>query len=180
MTGTADAIVTLFVLLLFACLFYGPWQAVCTDLARQLVFERRDRLFDLAASNRLAFDSEEYRKIRLTLEGMIRFAHSLTWPRLLMILLFRRRTLDRDSTPRIAETIASIKDATVRKQVFDLVAEATTSLVVMMMLKSIFIAPIAFILYLLAICSSGLRRLLKPSSVPKNWSEAIEEEARFA
>src|SRR6516162_8405362 len=116
MTGTADAIVTLFVLLLFACLFYGPWQAVCTDLARQLVFERRDRLFDLAASNRLAFDSEEYRKIRLTLEGMIRFAHSLTWPRLLMILLFRRRTLDRDSTPRIAETIASIKDATVRKQ----------------------------------------------------------------
>jgi len=31
-------------------ILYGPWQAICTDIARQMLFEKRDAIFDLAQS----------------------------------------------------------------------------------------------------------------------------------
>lgn len=89
---------------------YGPWQTLCEDRARQHLFEARARIFDLAADGRLSFDSEEYRGIRSTLNCLIRYAHQLTWPRILAYALFIR-------TPEgatITDYIKRIEDANTR------------------------------------------------------------------
>jgi hypothetical protein len=183
----ADAVISLFGLTLFACLFYGPWQAVCTDWARQIVFEKRDRLFDLAADGRLQFSSDEYRLLRSGFEGMIRFAHELTWPRLLFYAKLRHRMGIADDHS-LAQATARIEDAEAREQVNELVFEATIVLIVMMALKSIFVAPIAFVAGCLAMCSTGFKYLIsnsavvlvRNSAIGRNLSETIQAEARLA
>ena len=42
----------------FLLLFYGPWQSVCTDVARQLMFEQRDKIFDMARGGMINFEFE--------------------------------------------------------------------------------------------------------------------------
>jgi hypothetical protein len=80
----ANAIAALIVLSLLLLFFYGPWQSAVTDFARQVVFEERDAVFDMAADAKLAFDSDEYRTIRDAFNSLIRFAHELKWTRLLI------------------------------------------------------------------------------------------------
>jgi hypothetical protein len=183
----ADAVISLFGLTFFASLFYGPWQAACADWARQIVFEKRDRLFDLAADGGLSFSSDEYRMLRSGLEGMIRFAHELTWPRLLFHAKLRHRMGIADDHS-LAEAAARIEDPGVRQQVNELVFEATIGLIVMMALKSIVVAPFAFVAGCLAMCSSGFKYLIRNravvlvrnSTIGRNLSETIQAEARLA
>lgn len=51
----AEALLGIAALSLIAVVFYGPWQAVCTDWSRNYIFEARDRIFDLAESGELEF-----------------------------------------------------------------------------------------------------------------------------
>jgi hypothetical protein len=139
----ADALVSLAMLMAFACLFYGPWQAVCTDVARQLIFERRDALFDLARAGKLDFASPEYKAIRRMMEGMIRFAHELTWVR----LCFVHRVSVRHELP-LMSAIDSIKDPATKEKVEALLRECTTVLMATMAAKSVFMAPIVTLLML--------------------------------
>ena len=109
--AAANAVISLLALALFVCLFYGPWQAVCTDWARQILFEKRDKLFDMAMAGKLHFASEEYKSIRRMLESMIRFAHHLTWPKLLFIKKMHR---DSDTArPQLFEMVERIQDKAV-------------------------------------------------------------------
>jgi hypothetical protein len=171
----ATALISLIALVLFAWLFYGPWQAVCTDGARQLIFEKRDKLFDLAADGKLDFASEEYRTIRKLLEGMIRFAHTLTWPRLVMAIYLRRH-----DDPAVDKMISRIEDSVTRKRVAELVFDSAVVLIAMMALKSIFVAPLAFVVCLFAVCSSGVKSVIRGFFTPGNLTHVIEEEARLA
>ena len=82
-----EAIAGILTVLAFAVVFYGPWQWICTDMARQKAFEKRDAIFDIAARGDLDFDSEEYRNIRDALEKLIRYAHEFTLPNFVYILL---------------------------------------------------------------------------------------------
>lgn len=173
-----NAVISLIVLVLFACFFYGPWQAACTDWARQIIFEKRDELFDLAAKGKLDFASDEYRTIRCALEGLIRFAHELTWPRLLLFMLLRHR-LGIGEQRCLSRAIARIRDPVVREQVNDLTFEATAGLIAMMALKSIFVAPVAFIVCCVALCSSGFRYVVRDNLVVKSLSESIQTEAQL-
>jgi hypothetical protein len=174
----ANAVISLLALILFVCLFYGPWQAACTDWVRQIIFERRDRLFDMAAAGKLDFASEEYKFIRRTLEGMIRFAHDLTWPRLLFFRLVRRDPRPA-ARPQLLEMIDRIEDLSVRKQVIYLVDECTLRLIVVMALKSIFVAPVAFVMWFIVLCSTGFKFLVRNNSIVENLSETILTEAQF-
>jgi hypothetical protein len=177
-----NGLISLLALILLVCVFYGPWQAACTDWARQVVFERRDRLFDLAAQGSLEFTSDNYRALRAGLEGMIRFAHELTWPRLLFHVILRKRmgVADRHA---LTEAIACIEDPTVRRQVTELIAEATFGLIIMMLLKSIVIAPVAFLAWCIAMCSSGFKYFIgnsRNSATVRSLSETIQAEAQLA
>jgi hypothetical protein len=82
-----EAVLGLAALCLVASVFYGPWQATCTDWARNFVFESRDKIFDLALSGELDFDSEEYQAIRNSLQSLIRYCHDLTLPKIVFHLV---------------------------------------------------------------------------------------------
>jgi hypothetical protein len=83
----ADSILSLVMIIIIAVLFYGPWQVLCAGIARQLIFERRNLIFNFAQRGDLDFNSKEYRDIRNSLNLMIRFAHQATVPRLFFISL---------------------------------------------------------------------------------------------
>lgn len=86
----ADALISIVLTIVFLIWFYGPWQNTCTDYARQIIFEQRDKLFDIAASGRMPFDSKEYKMLRASLNAVIRFAHEATLPRMLYLYIFLR------------------------------------------------------------------------------------------
>ena len=112
-----------------------------TDIARQIVFEKRDAIFDLAHSGKLSFDSQEYRTIRASLQSSIRFAHELTLPRFLVItiLLWSRGSHPEDSDLRRA--IRRIADPATRIEVERLIGQAYRALFGMMVAKS----PLMFV-----------------------------------
>jgi hypothetical protein len=81
--------------------------------------------------------------------------------------------------PSTKEAAERIEDHFVRHQVKDLVRESAVALVGMMALKSIFVAPIAFVVCIISLCSTGLKFTLRDNSVVNSLSETIQDEAQF-
>jgi hypothetical protein len=153
----ANAIVALAALAALLSLFYGPWQTVCTNLSRQIIFERRDRLFDMALAGRLEFDSEAYRATRRRLNGLLRFAHDLTWQELVVAAYTKQRL-----NPKLPDWRADLESLPkdVRKDIEELVRECAATLTGMMALKSILIGPLVFVILVGAMCTLGASWLL--------------------
>ena len=108
----ADALLGLLSLTLFLIIFYGPWQAVCTDWGRHVVFGSRDKIFDMAADGELDFDSEEYKDIRASLQLLIRYLHFATAPAVLVHVFFgvtKENSVLKTSINRIGATEARKK-----------------------------------------------------------------------
>lgn len=63
------------------------WKAYTMNLTRQHLFELRDRLFDAARRGDISYDSTAYGMARVTINGMIRFCHELTFGRMLTIAI---------------------------------------------------------------------------------------------
>lgn len=59
--------------------FSRPWQSLWTAVSRQHLFELRDRLFDIAADERIEFSNPVYCQLREYLNGCIRFTHKITF-----------------------------------------------------------------------------------------------------
>jgi len=68
--------------LVFVC-----WRTYRVDALRQRLFALRDELFDYATSGAISYDDPAYWNLRLLMNGMIRFAHRLTFPRLLLAVV---------------------------------------------------------------------------------------------
>lgn len=142
MAQATSALLGLGIFTALVCLIYGPWQWVCTDYARQVLFEKRDEIFDLAAAGKLSFKSSEYRTIRRSLESSIRFAHDLTLPYFLLMLIARKDAIGEKS--ELLEAVERIQDDEVRKEVSKKVAEAKQTLVLMLGFKS----PLVMLVFL--------------------------------
>jgi hypothetical protein len=155
----ADALISLATLIAFACLFYGPWQAACTDTARQFIFERRDALFDIARSGQLDFASSEYKIVRRSMEGMIRYAHELTWINLWFLSRVEAK-VTADALP-ITRAIESISDPSTRDKVKGLVNESIFSLMAMMAAKSIFLMPFIAVVMMYSYGAYGFSALVR-------------------
>jgi len=164
----------------FVVLFYGPWQEACTDFARQIVFEQRDKLFDMAREGRMKFDSNEYRTIRISMENMIRFAHELTLPRLIYMSFFIRNSSDRGHTS-ILVAVANVKDEHVRNDIVELLNKSYLTLIVMMAFKSLICVAL---LPIIAITGAVARAFGTISSACKTYvmktGELIQLEAECA
>jgi hypothetical protein len=136
-------------------ILYGPWQAICTDIACQLLSEKRDAIFDLARSGRFSFNGREYGTIRSALQASIRFAHELTLPRfLLMAVVFAVRP-SRPEDSALYRAIRQIPDPATRNQVERLIAQAYRVMVTMMIVKS----PVMMLLllpWLPVLCAAGM------------------------
>lgn len=173
-----DAFVTLALLLLFAVFLIGPWREACTAFARQVVFEKRDAIFDLAADGKLSFTSREYRTIRASLEKMIRFAHDLTIYRFAWLSGAITATRKDDEASDLFLAIKSLPDPEVRDRVFRLVFEAHRAVLLMMLCKS----PVLAVFGLVVLVPIGTLRRLRDTrrKVFRNSAELVQVEAEHA
>lgn len=165
----ADALASLLAALLLVVLFYGPWQSVCTDWARQTIFESRDRLFDMAREGRLSFESDEYRTIRSSLESLIRYAHQLTIVRFAWMLSMRETPLKRSN---MDTAISKIYDQDTRNEVRGLTDRACRAIIWMMGAKSLL-----GIMVMIAAPFKPVRRIAV--TIAKTHVDEIQKEAEI-
>jgi len=148
----ANAFFTFISICFVLFILYGPWQATCTDIARQYCFKKRDALFDIAMSGRIDFDSSEYRTMRLSLEKTIRYCHNLSFFKLITLGLDRshfkqEETIHLSSLSRAASRVA---DVATREELEELACDVEMFLVVTVILKS----PFLWLLFPLLILAS--------------------------
>ncbi len=139
-----DAMFTILCVIALFAIIYGPWQSLCTDYARQKLFEKRDELFNLAASGKLSFDSKVYKETRLQIERNIRFAHELTLPRFLLLSWLLNKNKRESSVSTLMHSIHNIPDHETRTLVLKLMKSTSSTMLYMMFAKS----PIAMFLSL--------------------------------
>lgn len=173
-----DAFWTLVCVAVIAYLFYGPWQSVCTSYARQIVFEKRDAIFDIAVQGGLDFKSTEYKAIRSSLEKSIRFAHELTLPRFFLYRWYLQKANLKQSSSDLAEAMNGIGDENTRRRVMRLVGEAHIALVLMMLAKSPLTVAVAVGVVLISRFRGGVRRKLVAWAGP--FGEMAQIEAEYA
>lgn len=173
----ADALISIILLTILSFLLAGPWQDLCTDFARQVIFEKRDRIFDMARRKTLSFESAEYRTIRSSLELSIRFAHELTiWRFLLMAIALRQRgELNRKSELR--QALDRIENSEVRAEINRNIREANIALIWMVIAKSPLFA-VLLLLYVIVRSMNGASQKLKREVI--KVADVIQHEAEIA
>jgi hypothetical protein len=78
--GFTTALILLFIQILVL------WPSFRLDAFRQSLFALRDELFDYAADGHISFDDPAYGLLRKSMNGFIRYAHNLTFFRLLVTI----------------------------------------------------------------------------------------------
>jgi hypothetical protein len=177
MTIYAEAIAGLFAFSLLLLFFYGPWQQTATDVARQLVFERRDQWFDLARAGKIDFHSSEYKQIRSALNSLIRFAHELTLTRLVIAMVAG----ETDGPSESRKAISRIVDEDVRNEAQRIMREARQAMFAMMALKSPLFLVVVVVMVVCGFLMGGLSRFLDLFSGAEHaFGEQMEAEAEAA
>lgn len=135
-----EALTSLLFIGLLLWLAYGPWQSYCVDVARQRMFGVRDKLFDMAADEKLSFDDKAYRDMRRLINACIRFAHRMTWVEILAIALAVRGRAGRPDTLDVV--LDSIADPTTKKAVERLQGRLSLVVFALVIVRS----PLLFVL----------------------------------
>ncbi|MBA1446613.1 MAG: hypothetical protein M3H12_07770 [Chromatiales bacterium] len=163
------------VIFLFS-LLYGPWQKLVTEYTRQRLFEIRDAIFDMAADGKFEFDSPEYLTIRDRLNGMIRYCHHLTWPRMLIISKGLRGSQEE---PNMAFEL--IEDPDLREDIKKKELEALMIITTSVLLRSpvlVTLSPILVPAFILVVAFSPQARG-KAKEKALRYSFEITQEARL-
>ena len=110
----AQAVVGFLAVVGIVTLWFGPLRWITVDWSRNAMFEARDELFDEAAAGRLSFDDPNYRRVRDSINSLIRYAHTLSFVRLAIHARNFRKGGRRvgSSNPRVAAE--AIVDPTAR------------------------------------------------------------------
>lgn len=82
----------LFLALATLGLLWFRWRTYRIDAVRQQLFALRDEAFDYACDGGIAFEHQAYKLLRTKLNGMIRFAHRVSFGRLFLSLVFFHST----------------------------------------------------------------------------------------
>jgi hypothetical protein len=160
--------------LLFVVWFYGPWQTLCVDWARERMFEARNALFDIAVDKRVSFTSLEYRELRHRIEVSIRFAHRTSWPRILLFFLFTRNLALRKPTPP-EELIVKLPDDTVRRDARHHINTVTWTIIRLIVFRSVILLAIFGIVWILWQCGAPVYRFCKDFA--ENLARAVQDDA---
>jgi hypothetical protein len=93
------------------------WATARLDAFRQDLFIVRDKLFDYAQEGKIGFDDPAYRLLRQLFNGMIRYAHQLTFFRV-CITMFQIKVLAQAFEPEWSAkwnaALGQVKNPTVR------------------------------------------------------------------
>jgi len=168
MTHYATAIISLASLALLWGFLFWLYKDYCVEAFRQNVFALRDELFDVAASGEIPFEHRAYGRLRVTMNGAIRFAHELSLAQFLIVLV-RHHGHIRNKYGYIAQLNEEMKDLTEDKKKTLMSFQYRFSV---MLLKHIFVSsplfvitiilPLISILFFKAIGAWLLRRLGDP------------------
>jgi hypothetical protein len=82
------AIRTSLTLIALVATYFWAVKPLQVDILRQRLFAIRDDLFDFAADEGIGFDHPAYRGLRDEINSFIRFAHKITFSRLVLTELF--------------------------------------------------------------------------------------------
>ena len=162
-------------LLALGAFAYGPWQWVMVDWARQRMFDRRDQMFDIALQGRIDFASQEYLDLRDSFNSMIRFAHSLTWCRILLLGLTRHK-LDLASVVPAQAIISRLNDPRTQQDLRTLNAEVQRIALSLIALRSPFLLLSSFVWITFIVVYTYV--LDKPKSPVARAGNFIQLEAR--
>lgn len=97
----------------FVWFVYDRWQQTVVDVTRHELFKIRHHVFLMAADGKIPFDSPEYSAIRESFNGLIRFSHKMTFPRLLAFWI-ASPVQEEERRQTITEVISRVKDGEVR------------------------------------------------------------------
>lgn len=133
---------------LLVWLFKGPWQSLLIDLTRQRLFEARDQLFLFAADGKLDFESKVYKETRDYLNDSIRLCHRIGLRSILASSISRSNENYKDGINRgyLLDTLNEIENIEFRKQVKEVIMNATKQLIILMIFRSV-IALLLFLIY---------------------------------
>lgn len=128
-------------------LFKGPWQSLLIDLTRQRLFEGRDQLFLFAAEGKLNFESKVYKETRDYLNDSIRLCHRIGLRSILASSISRPNENHESGNKReyLIDTLNEIENIEFRKQVKEVIMNATKQLMILMIFRSIIVLPLIII-----------------------------------
>jgi len=175
MTYMADAIATVIVLIILTVIWLGPWQEAWTSWARQIIFECRAELFDMAADGEISFESSEYRTIRSALEMNIRFAHELNiWRLLALYRGFSKKQFEGKS--ELVSAMERISNPKTREKISGLIWQKNRATLVMVAAKSPI--SVALIFPSWVIIRACRRFTVRDCSIDQGSHEAVRSAAR--
>lgn len=80
----------LFIAVISLVFLWFCWRSYRVDALRETLFAIRQELFDFAATEGVPFDHKAYTLLRWRLNGMIRFAHRISFARLACSIVYLR------------------------------------------------------------------------------------------
>src|SRR5580658_2967231 len=170
----ANAAVLLALILVLVIWFYGPWQSLCVDWARERMFSARNVIFDMAMEKRLDFDSSQYRQLRNSIERNIRFCHRMSWPTLVM-LSFSMRKVTTPKTATISELLAGFSDEDIRNAVRKQTDDIAWTIVRLLVFRSAVLLLLYAITWVVWKCGVPLYKFCKSAS--EALVELIQQDA---
>jgi len=154
-------------------LYFFCWHEHRIDAYRQRLFGVRDDLFDYAASGAIRFDDPAYTTLRDLSNGLIRFAHRLTFTRVWALALLG----DLPRTNRMEAWMADVE--TRSPEVRDRLLKAHKQIESASLWHVLAWSPLAWICILVALIIRLLRIRVKVEVVrgPREISAVLEQEA---
>ena len=156
-------------------LFYLSVRPLFLDLLRQRLFAIRDDLFDFAADGGIEFDDPVYRELREDINNFIRFAHKLSFARMIFAPW---------GMPDNHPAMVSIRNWTERanqlrplakRKLFDVRAEVLQEVVSYIVRRSVVVCAIVSALRLFGLFWSTVRKFNR--KLPE-FAESLEAQAR--
>ena len=130
---STTALVALLIVLL------GLWPQMRLDQFRQKMFAVRDELFDYAATGKINLDHSAHRLLRQSMNGFIRYAHQLTFFRIVLVVLIWKvfgNPPELEWTKKWDAALESIEDDQVRKDLVEFHWKASSLVVERIVLGS--------------------------------------------
>jgi hypothetical protein len=104
---------TLLAIAFFVWFAYGRWQQLVIDVTRHELFKIRHRIFLMAADKKLDFNSAAYKELRETFNGLIRFCHVMTAPK--MVAIYATRRYNAPQRMRMTELLGKFENTGTRQ-----------------------------------------------------------------
>lgn len=140
-----DGLVTYIMIVVFLAWFYGPWQDTCADYARQIIFEERDKLFDMASEGEMSFNSKDYKALRSSLNSAIRFSHEMTISRLLFAMVCHRAAFGPEDGAGITAIIQRVSNTDVRAKILSIRYRSFAAMSSAMLARSLIVIGICIL-----------------------------------